>query len=334
MIKPSPYSFSLIIPLYRSEDGIEKLIKRLEALETKEPWQVIFVDDGSPDQTYDILLRRLKQSPLAALVIRHTRNFGEHQAVLTGYRHATGDFFINIDDDLQNPPEEVFRLLRYAVAHDLDVVYGNYISKKHSFFRNFGSYIANITARSLLDLPKSFYLSSFRCVNRLIADKIIGITSPYVYIDGMLSQVTNRIGSVDVRHEPREAGSSGYNIRRLIRLWLVILTSFSLMPLRIASLIGLAAGLIGTFSLTYIVITSLLGVTEVQGWASVISAILFFGGIQCLLLGVLGEYIGRTYLSVYGKPQALIRTIECCGCLKHAVDPTPDRTSFPTSTGQ
>lgn len=333
MITTPPYSFSLIIPLYRSEDSIELLVSRLENLETDKPWEVVFVDDGSPDNTYITLIRRLNSSPLAAIVIRHTRNFGEHQAVLTGYRHATGEFFVNIDDDLQNPPEEVLRLLRHAITHDLDVVYGNYITKKHSIFRNFCSYIANVTARSLLDLPDAFYLSSFRCVRRLIADKVIGITSPYVYIDGMLSQATNRIGSIDVRHEPRESGSSGYNIRRLVRLWLVILTSFSLMPLRIASLIGLAAALLGAVSLGYILINSLFGVTDVQGWASVISAILFFGGIQCLLLGMLGEYIGRTYLSVYGKPQALVRTIECCGCLKKPIDRATNHTSIQPSLG-
>lgn len=303
----------MIIPLYRSEDTVERLVSRLEALNPQRPWEVIFVDDGSPDQTYEAIKKRLRYSPLKATLIRHTRNFGEHQAVLTGYRHASGEFFINIDDDLQNPPEEALRLLDHAKRENLDVVYGNYIDKKHDMLRNLGSSFANSTARFLLDLPSSFYLSSFRCVRSLIATKITTNTNPYVYIDGLLSQCTSQIGSIDVRHDSRDEGSSGYNMRRLIRLWLVILTSFSLMPLRFASLVGLGSAAVGALSLTYILITTIFGLQDVAGWASVISAILFFGGIQCLLLGLLGEYIGRIYLTVYGKPQSQIRTIEPCG---------------------
>ncbi len=319
----SPFAFSLIVPIYRSEETIDRLITRLEELSYPEPWQVIFVDDGSPDNSFTILQKRLQQSPLAALLIRHTRNFGEHQAVMTGYRHAEGEYLINIDDDLQNPPEEALRLLEHAQSHQLDVVYGNYIDKKHNVFRNLGSAFANYTARLLLDLPDSFYLSSFRCISRLIAEKITIVQSPYVYIDGLLSQSTNRIGSLDVMHDPRDSGSSGYNLRRLIRLWLVILTSFSLMPLRAATVVGISAAAAGAVSLIYILMSSLFGTKEVAGWSSVISSILFFGGIQCLLLGLLGEYIGRIYLTVYGKPQAHIRTIEWSGRLKQSIEAQP-----------
>lgn len=323
VIPSNRYAFSLIIPLYRSEESVERLITRLEGLLFPAPWQVIFVDDGSPDRIYPILLRRLEDSPLSALVIRHTRNFGEHQAVLTGYRYAEGEYFINVDDDLQNPPEEALRLLAYAQSEDLDVAYGNYISKKHSLFRNLGSAFANFTARWLLDLPDSHYLSSFRCVSRVIAEKITLINSPYVYIDGMLSQVTTKIGSLDVKHDPRDAGSSGYNLRRLIRLWLVIFTSFSVMPLRIASLVGIGAAAIGAISLVFLLIGTIFGKTEVAGWASVISSILFFGGLQCLMLGFLGEYVGRIYLTIYGKPQAHIRTLKLCGRRHQSLDQRP-----------
>jgi len=304
------YAFSLIVPIYKSEESIDNLVTRLESLSVSEPWQVIFVDDGSPDGSHRLLQHRLKDSSLKATLIRHTRNFGEHHAVLTGYRHAEGDYFINIDDDLQNPPEEALRLLEHARSQDLDVVYGDYIEKKHNVFRNLGSAFANLTARILLDLPDSYYLSSFRCVSRVIGEKVSSNHSPYVYIDGLLSQATNRISSLNVKHSEREIGSSGYNIRRLVRLWLVILTSFSLMPLRIASLVGVCAAVIGSFSLIYLLINSLFGGIQVAGWLSVISAILFFGGIQCLLLGLLGEYVGRIYLTVHGKPQAHVRTIE------------------------
>ena len=324
---PACVAFSLIIPIYRSETIVERLVTRLEALDFPESWQVIFVDDGSPDQSHALLRQRLSNSPLTALIIRHTRNFGEHQAVLTGYRHAEGDYFINIDDDLQNPPEEALRLLEHARANELDVVYGNYMVKKHNLFRNIGSSFSNLTARLLLDLPDSYYLSSFRCVSRLIGKKVAENHSPYIYIDGLLSQSTNLIGKLDVRHDPRDDGTSGYNLRRLIRLWLVILTSFSLMPLRFATLVGLGAAALGGLSLLYILVSAAFGAVDVVGWASVISSIMFFGGIQCLLLGVMGEYIGRVYLTVYGKPQSHIRTVEKCGCLVAPLDRQPPRSN-------
>jgi undecaprenyl-phosphate 4-deoxy-4-formamido-L-arabinose transferase len=165
----------------------------------------------------------------------------------------------------------------------------------------------------LLDMPANHYLSSFRCVSKLIGKRIADHTGPFVYIDGMLSQLTTSVDSLDVRHDVREAGESGYNLRRLIRLWLVILTSFSLMPLRIATLVGVGSATFGALSLFYILVDSFVNKETVEGWASVISAILFFGGIQCLLLGVVGEYIGRVYLSLCGNPQSCVRTIENFG---------------------
>jgi undecaprenyl-phosphate 4-deoxy-4-formamido-L-arabinose transferase len=255
----------------------------------------------------------LKQSSLDALLIRHTRNYGEHHAVLTGYRFASGNYIINIDDDLQNPPKEALRLWKHALANELDVVYGNYIEKKHDGWRNLGSAFANATARLFLDIPGNPYLSSFRCVNTPIGKKVAEYTGPFVYIDGMLSQLTTSIDSLDVRHELRSAGESGYTLRRLIRLWLVILTSFSLMPLRIASLVGVVTASVGAVSLIFILVDTLINKVTVEGWASVISAILFFGGIQCLLLGVVGEYTGRIYLSLSGKPQSFVRAVEYFG---------------------
>jgi undecaprenyl-phosphate 4-deoxy-4-formamido-L-arabinose transferase len=195
----------------------------------------------------------------------------------------------------------------------MDVVYGNYIEKKHDGWRNLGSVFANATARVLLEIPGNHYLSSFRCVSKLIGKKLAEYNGPFVYIDGMLSQLTTSINSLDVRHDSRQVGESGYNMRRLIRLWLVILTSFSLMPLRIATLVGIGSASLGAVSLCYILVDLFVHKVEVEGWASVISATLFFGGIQCLLLGVVGEYIGRIYLSLSGKPQSFVRTIETFG---------------------
>jgi undecaprenyl-phosphate 4-deoxy-4-formamido-L-arabinose transferase len=304
------YKFTIVIPLYRSESSIPYLIKRLEKLPTSEFWNVVFVDDGSPDNTFQTIKVLLQNSPINAILVRHTRNYGEHNAVLTGYRYASGEYVLNLDDDLQNPPEEALRMLQYARDNNFDVVYGNYRSKKHSIWRNTGSLFANLTAKFLLDINGTDYLSSFRCVSLLMAKSIAHYIGPYVYIDGILSQLTSSISSIDVHHDERYVGESNYNMRRLIRLWLVILTGFSLMPLRIAILIGISTAFIGASGLIYALVINILDKHQVPGWTSIISSILFFGGIQCLLLGALGEYIGRIYLAMSGKPQSLVRSID------------------------
>ena len=306
---PAPI-LSLVIPLYRSSSSVETLISRLEKLCVPGPWEVVLVDDGSPDDTVAQLRRRLRDSPLQGVLIRHGRNFGEHQAVLTGYRHARGRHVLNLDDDLQNPPEEGLRLWHKAVAEELDVVYGDYHQKQHAGWRNLGSRFANRTANWLLDLPDRFYLSSFRCVAGVVAQQAADYRGPYPYIDGLLSLYTTAIGSLKVQHDRREAGDSGYNLRRLIRLWLNIFTSFSIMPLRLASLLGVVLALAGGLTLIVLVVESLLQGSQVQGWLSIISAILLFGGLQCLLIGMLGEYLGRIFLTVSGRPQSFVRSLE------------------------
>jgi glycosyltransferase involved in cell wall biosynthesis len=301
---------SLVIPLYRSSGSIDALVDRLEALAIPEPWEVVFVDDGSPDDTVARLRARLRGSSLQGALIRHGRNFGEHQAVLTGYRQARGEHILNLDDDLQNPPEEGLRLWRMAREDGLDVVYGDYRQKRHACWRNLGSRFANRTANWLLDLPERFYLSSFRCVSRVVAQRAAAYSGPYPYIDGLLSQYTRAIGSLEVSHDTRMVGESGYNLRRLIRLWLNIFTSFSIMPLRLASLLGMLLAFTGLLTIVGLVLHALIQGTEVQGWLSIISAILVFGGLQCLLIGVLGEYLGRIFLTVSGKPQSFVRSME------------------------
>ncbi len=309
---PAPI-LSLVIPLYRSSSSVETLISRLEKLCVPGPWEVVLVDDGSPDDTVAQLRRRLRDSPLRGVLIRHGRNFGEHQAVLTGYRHARGRHVLNLDDDLQNPPEEGLRLWHKAVAEELDVVYGDYRQKQHAGWRNLGSRFANRTANWLLDLPDRFYLSSFRCVAGVVAQQAADYRGPYPYIDGLLSLYTTAIGSLKVQHDRREAGDSGYNLRRLIRLWLNIFTSFSIMPLRLASLLGVVLALAGGLTLIVLAVESLLQGSQVQGWLSIISAILLFGGLQCLLIGMLGEYLGRIFLTVSGRPQSFVRSLEPLG---------------------
>jgi len=301
---------SLIIPIYASEKSISSLLKRLERLNFDINWEIIFVEDGSPDNSFQTILNLLKKSPLNAKLIRHNRNYGEHQAVLTGYRHSNGNYVINLDDDLQNPPEEAIKLFDWAIHKDLDVVYGEYEEDMHSEWRNIGSKFAHVTAHIFLDLPSQCGLSSFRCLRGSIAKKVANYSGPYPYIDGLIGQISQSIESIKVKHDKRNVGESGYNLRRLIRLWINILTSFSLMPLRLSSLLGALFAFAGMIGIIIVILETVIKGVTVSGWASVLSSILLFGGIQCLLLGLVGEYLGRIYLTVSGKPQSSIRSVD------------------------
>ena len=311
-------ALSLVIPLYRSAGSVDALVSRLERLQVGAEWEVVFVDDGSPDDTVTRLRRRLENSRLEGLLVRHGRNYGEHNAVLTGYRHSRGRHVLNLDDDLQNPPEEGLRLWHEALQQELDVVYGDYRSKQHAGWRNLGSRFANRTANSLLDLPARLYLSSFRCVSGDLARRVAEYQGPYPYIDGLLSQCTRSIGSLDVHHDRREEGESSYNLRRLVRLWLNIFTSFSVMPLRVASLLGMLLAVLGMLLILMVLLDSFIHTMAVPGWLSVFSAILVFGGIQSLILGLIGEYVGRIFLTVSGKPQSTVRSLESLDTLRSA----------------
>ena len=299
---------SFIIPIYSSEGSISYLLKRLEKLEIEDAWEVVFVEDGSNDRSFETLFKLLKKSSLNAKLIRHNRNYGEHHSVLTGYRYSSGNYVVNLDDDLQNPPEEALKLFHWAEQNNLDVVYGEYEKDKHSEWRNFGSKFAHLTAHLFLDLPSKCNLSSFRCLRGPIAKEVAKYNGPYPYIDGLIAQISQSIESIKVRHDKRYLGRSGYTLRRLIKLWINILTSFSLMPLRLSSLIGTLFAFSGMIGIIIIFLETLVKGVTVSGWASVLSSILLFGGIQCLLLGLVGEYIGRIYLTVSGKPQSTIRS--------------------------
>ena len=197
--------------------------------------------------------------------IEHARNFGEHNAVMTGLRHVRGRFVITMDDDLQNPPEEVVRLYDHARLGGWDVVYTRYAEKAHAGWRNLGSRFANKVADWLLDKPRGLYLSSFRCMSALMVDAVTRYRGPYPYIDGLLMQVTQRIDSIEVRHLPRAEGRSNYNLRRLIRLWLNLVTSFSLAPLRLAMLTGAMLALLGGIGAVFVIIEGCSGMTPLPG---------------------------------------------------------------------
>jgi glycosyltransferase involved in cell wall biosynthesis len=308
MTETHPVGLSIVVPVYRGASTVGRLVEALSALKPAGGLEIILVNDGSPDESGDVCRRLAETATVPLTYLEHARNFGEHNAVLTGLRHARGAYIINMDDDLQNPPEEVIRLYDHARLGGWDVVYTRYAKKEHEGWRNIGSKFANKVADSLLDKPKGLYLSSFRCMSALVAREVTKYTGPYPYIDGLIMQVTQRIASIEVAHYPRAEGRSNYTMRRLIRLWLNLATNFSILPLRFATIAGAAMAGLG-FLLALVVVIEALFFYTPSGWASMMVLILLASGAQFMMLGLLGEYVGRAFLSANGKPQGVVREV-------------------------
>jgi glycosyltransferase involved in cell wall biosynthesis len=303
-----PVGLSIVVPVYRGAATVGKLVAALSALRPAGGLEVILVNDGSPDNSGDVCRELARTATVPLTYLEHARNFGEHNAVMTGLRHARGAYVITMDDDLQNPPEEVVKLYDHARLGSWDVVYTRYAEKQHEGWRNLGSRFANRVADALLDKPKGLYLCSFRCMNAFVVREISNYRGPYPYVDGLIMQVTQRIDSIEVKHLARAEGRSNYNLRRLVLLWLNLATNFSVLPLRLAILAGAAMGILGLAGAMMVVLEALITGTP-SGWASSMTTTLLVAGVQFLILGVLGEYVGRAFLSANGKPQGVVREV-------------------------
>ena len=305
---PQP-ALSFVIPLYRSAETIGAVVRAIEELQIEGGHEIVLVNDGSPDGTADVCRELVKNARVPITYVEHARNFGEHNAVLTGWRNARGAHLVNLDDDGQNPPVEAARLWRHAQATGLDVVFGHYAVKQHSAWRNLGSWFTNRMTDWALDKPPGFYLSSFRCVSAFVAKEVVGYAGPYPYIDGLLLQVTQRIGSIAVKHEARVAGESTYTLNRLLRLWLSAWINFSVLPLRVATVLGLIIAAVGMAALVAVAWLWWWDQGPATGWGWLMAAMLIFSGTQLVLLGLIGEYVGRMFLAVNQRPQSVVRDV-------------------------
>ena len=305
---PQP-ALSFVIPLYRSAETIGAVVRAIEELQIEGGHEIVLVNDGSPDGTADVCRELVKNARVPITYVEHARNFGEHNAVLTGWRNARGAHLVNLDDDGQNPPVEAARLWRHAQATGLDVVFGHYAVKQHSAWRNLGSWFTNRMTDWALDNPPGFYLSSFRCVSAFVAKEVVGYAGPYPYIDGLLLQVTQRIGSIAVKHEARVAGESTYTLNRLLRLWLSAWINFSVLPLRVATVLGLIIAAVGMAALVAVAWLWWWDQGPATGWGWLMAAMLIFSGTQLVLLGLIGEYVGRMFLAVNQRPQSVVRDV-------------------------
>ena len=297
---------SIVVPLYNAAATLPALHQEISALHVEGGHELIIVNDGSRDETEAVALKLTRESQIPMTFLSLSRNFGEHNAVLAGLRAASGRYAITMDDDLQNPPSEALKLLAAAEAENRDVVFGIYERKEHAWWRNAGSQLTNLIADFVVEKPRKLYLCSFRCLSRFVVDEITKSRTPYPYIDGLIFQVTQNVGTARVRHVERTQGSSGYNFRKLMRLWISMLVNVSILPLRLMTLAGMITSALGFLAVIEVVLEHIWFRTP-TGWSSLMAAMLLLSGTQLLLLGILGEYVGRIYLGISEKPQSVVR---------------------------
>ncbi len=303
-------TLSIVVPVYNGAATVGELVEALRALQIEVGLEIVLAVDGSPDNSLEVCKKLAAEPGAPVTVLSLSRNFGEHNAVMAGLARARGDFAITMDDDLQNPPSEVKRLYEYARDGGYDAVYTYYEEKKHAAWRNVGSRFTNWCADHLIDKPKGLYLSSFRCISRFVREHITaGYEGPYPYVDGLVFQVTQNVGRLQVAHLPRIEGRSNYTIARLFRLWLSMFLNFSVIPLRFATMFGIAFGALGALAAVIVIVEAISENKPPQGWASLMVAVLVLAGVQLIVVGLIGEYLGRMFLATNRKPQYLIREV-------------------------
>ena len=299
---------SFVIPCYRSELTLPKVVAEIEetmARIGKYEYELVLVNDCSPDGTANVIKSLCEEKPYIH-GLSFSKNFGQHAALMAGFRAAEGDVVVCLDDDGQTPANEVDKLLD-KIEEGFDAVYARYAHKQHSGFRNFGSRVNDLMTRVMLGKPKQLFVSSYFAVRRYIVEDMIRYEYSYPYVIGLVLRSTKNITNVDVQHREREIGSSGYTLSKLFGLWFNGFTAFSIKPLRIATIIGVVSAIAGFLYGVYTVIKKFVLPDVPQGFSAMMSIVVFFFGIILLMLGLIGEYVGRIYISMNNAPQYIIR---------------------------
>lgn len=296
---------SVVIPCYGSQDTIVEVVKEVtETIEKREnDYEIILVNDCSPDNVWE-KIKDLSRQNIKGICL--AKNFGQHSALMAGYRASTGDVVVSMDDDGQTPADEIYKLID-KLEEGYDVVYATYDNKQHSGFRNFGSRVNDYMCEKLLGKPKGLMVTSYFVARRFVIDEICRYHNPYTYVIGLVFRTTKNIGMVPVTHRARVQGSSGYTLSKLFSLWMNGFTAFSIKPLRMATMSGVVFAIIGFIYVIYILINKLINPIVPVGWSSTIAAIMIVGGIILCMLGMIGEYLGRVYISINDSPQYVIK---------------------------
>ena len=308
MAKPM---LSFVIPCYRSANTIgavvQELTQTVEGRSDEYDYEIVLVNDGSPDNTAEVIRGLCKVYP-AIVFVDLSRNFGQHSALMAGFNHVRGDVVICLDDDGQTPANECFKLID-KVAEGYDLVFAEYPRRRQSWFRNLGSRFNTACNHFFYNQPKELTANSYYACQRFVVDAALQYPNPFPYITGLLFQSVSRCCNVPINHRARMEGESGYNLKKLISLWVNGVTAFSIKPLRLASYVGWLTALAGFLFALVTIIRKLFNPAMQAGWASTISIMLLLGGVIITLMGIIGEYIGRIYLSINRYPQFVVRSV-------------------------
>ncbi len=302
---------SFVIPCYRSERTIETVVAEIrETVSTRAQdfdYEVVLVNDSSPDNVWQVIQKLAAADPKIKGVCL-AKNFGQHCALMAGYGQASGDYIVSLDDDGQTPASETFKLVD-KLEEGFDVVYGYYQHAAQHLFRRLGSWVNKKMAENIIGQPRSLKTTSFFIMRDFIAKEIVNYKHPFAYISGLVFRATKNLGNVEVGHRRRLEGRSGYTLAGLIGLWTNGFTAFSVKPLRAATYIGLFCALLGFAAGIFVVYQKCTHPEVPVGYSSILASLMFIGGMIMLLLGLIGEYVGRIYICINQSPQYVIREI-------------------------
>lgn len=301
---------SFVIPCYNSSSTIEKVVEEINStmeLLYSYVYEIILVNDCSPDNTFDVI-KNLALEDEHIISLNLAKNAGQHAALMAGFHYVSGDIVVCLDDDGQTPADEVGKLIE-KIKDGYDVVYASYENKRHSGFRNWGSAVNSKMTEIMLGKPKELYISSYFASRRFIIEEMLHYEGCYPYVIGLVLRTTKNICNVPVHHRQREVGTSGYTIGKLLGLWMNGFTSFSVKPLRLANYLGCFSAICGFLYALVIVIRYFISHTAPLGWSSTTALLLVLGGIILMVLGMMGEYIGRIYLCINATPQYVVREL-------------------------
>ena len=300
---------SFVIPCYRSEKTIEGVVAEIKSVVAQRPefdYEVLMVSDHSPDNVYGVIEKMCLEDPVHLRGLELSKNFGQPAAQMAGFSRATGDIVFSLDDDGQAPVDAIYRVID-ELLRGYDVVYGAYPRKRHNVFRNFGSWMNHLMAVWLIGIPRGMYTTSFFAVRRFVADEMLKYSGPFPYLSGLIFRTTRSVSTVEVEHRSRVEGTSGYTLGKLLKLWVNGFTAFSVEPLRLASYAGGICAVGGFCYGLWTVIHKLFIHPDMPiGYSSIMSVLLFIGGMLMLILGLIGEYVGRIYICMNQSPQYVI----------------------------
>lgn len=301
---------SFVIPCYRSALTIEQVIDEIDRVVSQRPefdYEVIAVNDCSPDDVLQVL-RGLATTRPKLRVISLAKNMGKHAAVLAGYRFVRGEIVVNLDDDLQSPTPELWRLLDPLLSGEFDAVTASYPANVQAWWKQLGSRLNKLMGDFMLNKPRHVRFHNFNALRRFVADEMARYRHPYPYIEGLVLRVTTNIASVEMAGRARgDELPTGFTLRKSVSLFVNGLTAFSVTPLRIATVAGFSFAMLGFIGLAWTVAKKLLDPNVQAGFTSLMSVLLFTNGFTMLSLGLLGEYLGRVYICINDSPQYVIR---------------------------